>query len=116
MKVSFQYGTTTAYGQSDRGAVDRGEQRSDAVRGELTGLPAGTTIHYRAVAVSDFGTFVGADQTLTTASAPPPSPGPTTAASRHANRGEGEGVGLERERTPLVQRPGRHELPTSRCG
>ena len=34
--------------------------------GQLTGLPAGTTIHYRAVAVSDFGTFVGADETLTT--------------------------------------------------
>ena len=34
----------------------------------LTGLPAGTTVHYRAVASSDFGTFTGADQTLTTGS------------------------------------------------
>jgi hypothetical protein len=36
-------------------------------------------IHYRVVAVSDFGTFVGADETLTTASTPPaPGPGGTS--------------------------------------
>jgi len=48
--------------------------------GQLTGLPAGTTIHYRAVAVSDFGTFAGADQTLTTSSVgtPPPAVGSVT--------------------------------------
>jgi hypothetical protein len=44
-------------------------------------LPAGTTIHYRAVAVSDFGKFAGADQAFTTAGGqggkpPPPPPGP----------------------------------------
>ena len=50
---------------------------------QLTGLPAGTTIHYRAVAVSDFGTFVGADQTLTTASTPP---APGAADRRSATR------------------------------
>jgi hypothetical protein len=39
---------------------------------QLTVLPAGTTIHYRAVAMSDFGTFVGADQSLTMSPTPPP--------------------------------------------
>ena len=34
----------------------------------LTGLPATTTIHYRAVIISDFGTFVGPDLTFTTTS------------------------------------------------
>jgi hypothetical protein len=38
----------------------------------LAGLPAGTTVHYRAVASSDFGTFTGADRTLTTASVTTP--------------------------------------------
>ena len=76
MKVSFQFGTTTAYGQVDRSADDRARAtRLTPFAAQLTGLPAGTTIHYRAVAVSDFGTFVGADQTLTTAPAPP-APGP----------------------------------------
>src|SRR5699024_3954757 len=38
----------------------------------LTGLPAATPIHYRAVARSDFATVTGADRTLTTARNPPP--------------------------------------------
>jgi hypothetical protein len=75
VKVSFQYGTTTAYGQV---AGEQSTGVSNAVTpfsAQLTGLPAGTTIHYRAVAASDFGMFVGADQTLRTASAPGPGPG-----------------------------------------
>ena len=55
----------------DRAAVDRREQRGERFTAQLNGLPAATTIHYRAVAVSDFGTFVGADQTLKTASSEP---------------------------------------------
>ncbi len=77
--VSFQYGTTTAYGQSTPAPQTGPDNTPDAFSAQLTGLPAGTTIHYRAVATSDFGTFVGADQTLTTAATPsspgtPPSP------------------------------------------
>ena len=52
------------------------DDTADQFTAQLTGLPAGTTIHYRAVAVSDFGTFVGADQTLTTESSAPPAPTP----------------------------------------
>ena len=41
----------------------------------LAGLSAGSTIHYRAVASSDFSSITGADQTLTTVAVPkPPKP------------------------------------------
>ena len=66
VKVSFQFGTSTAYGQSTAPQTLAPGNEATAFTGQLTGLPAGTVIHYRAVAVSDFGTFVGADQTLTT--------------------------------------------------
>jgi hypothetical protein len=70
--VAFQYGTTTAYGQSTAAQTTGPDNAADAFTAALSGLPAGTIIHYRAVAVSDFGTQVGADQTLTTQSPPPP--------------------------------------------
>jgi hypothetical protein len=70
--VSFQFGATTAYGQST--AAQRIGPASSAVpfSAQLAGLAPGSTVHYRAVATSDFGTFVGADQVLRTAAAPPP--------------------------------------------
>ncbi len=77
VRVSFQYGTTTAYGQVAGGQSTAVNNAATPFAAQLTGLPAGTTIHYRAVAVSDFGTFVGGDETLTTASTPP-APGPGT--------------------------------------
>jgi len=55
----------------------------------LTGLPAGTTIHYRAVAASDFGTFAGADQTLTTTAAAPGSTTGTAKVSKLPSRVSG---------------------------
>jgi hypothetical protein len=64
--VSFQFGTTTAYGQSTPVQTLAVGNAPAAFSAALSGLPAGTTIHYRAVASSDFGTFTGADQTLTT--------------------------------------------------
>jgi hypothetical protein len=68
--VVFQFGTTTAYGQSTAPQTTGPDNANDAFSAVLTGLPAGTTIHYRAVATSDFGTQVGADQRLTTHSVP----------------------------------------------
>ncbi len=64
--VSFQFGTTTAYGQTTAVQTTGPGNAADAFSAALSGLPAGTTIHYRAVATSDFGTQVGADQTLRT--------------------------------------------------
>jgi hypothetical protein len=69
VSVSFQFGTTTGYGQSTTAQKTGPDDTTDQFSAQLTGLPAGTTIHYRAVAVSDFGTFVGADQTLRTQAA-----------------------------------------------
>jgi hypothetical protein len=72
LSVFFEYGATTGYGQTT--AIQRiaGSNSAVGFSASLTGLPAGTTIHYRAVAVSDFASFPGGDQTLTTA------PGPTS--------------------------------------
>jgi hypothetical protein len=79
VRVSFQFGTTTAYGQSTPAQTLAPASAPTPFAAQLTGLPAGTTLHYRAVAVSDFGTFVGADQTLTTSPASPPPPAVGTA-------------------------------------
>ena len=70
--VAFQFGTTTAYGQSTAAQTTGPDNAADTFTAALSGLPAGTTIHYRAVSTSDFGTQVGADQTLKTTSPPPP--------------------------------------------
>jgi hypothetical protein len=79
VKVSFQYGPTTTYGQTTAQQSTGVSNAATAFSAQLTGLPAGTTVHYRAIAVSDFGTFVGPDQTLTTLSlAPPPGSGKAT--------------------------------------
>jgi hypothetical protein len=81
VKVSFQFGTTTAYGQSTPAQTIPVGNAPAAFTAALSGLPAGTTVHYRAVASSDFGTFAGADQTLTTSPAttpPPPAHGTVT--------------------------------------
>jgi hypothetical protein len=83
--VSFQYGTTTEYGQTAGGAASAVSNSPVSFSAALTGLPASSTIHYRMVATSDFGTFVGADRTFTTApvggSTPPPGPAATAKAS-----------------------------------
>jgi hypothetical protein len=74
VRVSFQFGTTTAYGQSTAAQTLAAGSVPTPFTAQLTGLPAGATIHYRAVAVSDFGTFVGTDETLTTSQVQPPPP------------------------------------------
>ena len=69
VNVSFQFGTTTAYGQSTSAQKTGPDNMVERFSATLSGLPAGTTIHYRVVATSDFGTLVGADQTLRTQAA-----------------------------------------------
>jgi hypothetical protein len=70
-KVSFEFGTTTAYGQSTPVQTLPLGNTPATFTAQLSGLAAGTTIHYRAVASTDFGTFTGADQTLTTTTPAP---------------------------------------------
>jgi hypothetical protein len=64
VKVFFQFGATTAYGQATEPQTTAPNNAATAFSSNLTGLTAGSTIHYRAVATSDFGTFVGADKTV----------------------------------------------------
>jgi hypothetical protein len=96
VKAVFQFGPTTAYGQTTpTQSIPVGNDPA-AFTAQLTGLPAGTLIHYRAVAQSDFGTFAGADQTLTTTSpgsGTPPPPAVATLAVGHA-RVNGKAVAL----------------------
>jgi hypothetical protein len=66
--VHFDFGKTTSYGSSTASQFLSPGEVQAAFNAALTGLPANTTIHYRAVATSDFGTFVGADKTFKTAS------------------------------------------------
>src|SRR5262249_55615603 len=88
VNVSFQYGTTTAYGQATAAQSTGVTNAATPFAAALTGLPARTTIHYRAVAVSDFGAFVGQDATLTTVSTPPaPGPGGTALGGGAAHDG-----------------------------
>lgn len=64
--VDFQWGTTTAYGNTT-GTQDVGSG-SDPVAAAtaITGLTPNTTYHYRAVAMNANGVTNGADQTFTT--------------------------------------------------
>jgi hypothetical protein len=79
VKVHFEFGTTLGYGASTPDQLTAVASAPVGFNAALAGLPAGTTIHYRAVAVSDFATITGADQTFTTASNPPPPPPPPPA-------------------------------------
>jgi hypothetical protein len=83
VKVSFEFGTTAAYGQTTAAQTLPPSNVGTPFSAQLAGLPAGTVIHYRAVAVSDFGTFTGADETLVTGSVVPPAPAVGTAHVGH---------------------------------
>lgn len=81
VEVSFQYGATTAYGSVAGGSSTGVADGPVPFSAQLTGLTAGTTIHYRAVATSDFGTFAGPDRTLIVGAGSTPPGGPPPKAS-----------------------------------
>jgi hypothetical protein len=64
VKVSFEFGTTTAYSSTTTPQKTGPDNHLDPFTAVLSGLPPGTTIHYRAVALTDFGKFVGVDRTF----------------------------------------------------
>lgn len=71
--VKFQYGASSPTYGTDTGTVDAGAGVTKVtVSKTITGLTAGHTYHFRAVATSSSGTTDGSDQTVTlpTASAP----------------------------------------------
>ena len=67
----FEYGTTSAYGQSTpfpEGSVGEGLS-AHTIWAAVSGLAPGTTYHYRVVETNELGTAVGSDQTFTTLTA-----------------------------------------------
>ena len=68
-KAHVEFGATTAYGAATADQIVGPASAPQPFAAQIAGLPAGTTIHYRVVALNDTGTVVaGADQTLTTLS------------------------------------------------
>jgi hypothetical protein len=70
-RVHFDFGSTTAYGSSTAAetlGVSVVQTPFDAV---ASGLAEGSTIHYRAVAASDFATVAGPDATVGIVNEPP---------------------------------------------
>jgi len=70
-RVHFDFGATAAYGSSttpDILGVGVVPTTFDAL---ANGLPTGSTIHYRAVAASDFATVTGSDAIVTIVNNPP---------------------------------------------
>ena len=74
-QVRIDFGPTTSYGTSTAVQSLVPSETQTAFTAAVTGLPKGT-LHYRAVAVSDFGTFAGPDATveIPAATTPPPTP------------------------------------------
>jgi hypothetical protein len=67
--VSFEWGTTTSYGQATAGQAIGAGTTAQAVSAALTGLAPCTTYHYRATATSAGGTATGDDASFRTACA-----------------------------------------------
>jgi hypothetical protein len=66
VKTRFDAGTTTAYGTSAASTLLGASTTLQPFAATVGGLPAASTIHYRATASSDFTTVAGADRTFTT--------------------------------------------------
>src|SRR4051812_13785705 len=64
----FEYGTTTAYGTAVPAVAKSAGSGGSAVTGTqaVTGLTAGTTYHFRVVAVNEAGESIGEEGAFTT--------------------------------------------------
>jgi hypothetical protein len=70
-KVHFEFGPTTAYGSSTNARLLGAGVVPASFDATLTSLDEGATLHFRAVAQSDFVTVDGADLTLDVVNLPP---------------------------------------------
>jgi CSLREA domain-containing protein len=76
----FEWGASTAYGNSTPSATTASGSGASTVSASLSGLTPNTTYHYRIDAINaDGGSAAGADQTFTTLPVPTPPPNPTLA-------------------------------------
>jgi hypothetical protein len=82
--VSFQYGTTTAYGSQTAAQGIGATTRGASFAASVAGLSPGTTYHFREVVTNAAGTAAGADRTFTTQSPMTPMSGPNTPGSPSA--------------------------------
>lgn len=74
--VTFEYGTTTSYGQTVTASQSPvSGNTSSNVSASISGLIAGTTYHFRVKAVNSVGTTYGSDMNLTVPYSPPPTNG-----------------------------------------
>ena len=85
----FQYGTTTAYGNTVPAVSEEEQTGSQPVEAEegIAFLTPETTYHYRVIATSDAGTVVGPDQTLVTMAR-------TETPAQEAQRAQAEATGV----------------------
>jgi DNA-binding beta-propeller fold protein YncE len=68
----FEYGLTDSYGSSTPESASIGSDNSAyPVKAAISGLTAGTTYHFRVVAINAIGASAGPDQAFTTASSTP---------------------------------------------
>jgi hypothetical protein len=70
VQVHIEFGPTTSYGTSTAVQSLAPSETAAPFSAAVTGLPAGT-LHYRAVATSDFETFAGPDATVQIPATPP---------------------------------------------
>ncbi len=70
-RVHFDFGATAAFGSSTTPATLGVSVVPTAFDAVASGLPNGSTIHYRAVAASDFASIAGSDATVTIVNQPP---------------------------------------------
>ena len=78
---SFEWGTTTAYGNQTSSASAGSAAAEQTVDAAISGLNAQTSYHYRVVATNASGTTYGQDWTFTTAAVPSPPSSATGTAS-----------------------------------
>ena len=69
--VSFQYGTSAAYGATTPTVPIGNDLFPHSVGADIAGLVPGTVYHFRIVATNAIGTVFGPDQTFTTAGSAP---------------------------------------------
>jgi hypothetical protein len=74
VQTRIEFGPRTSYGSSTAVQSLTPSETQTQFSAAVTGLPAGT-LHYRAVAISDFGTFAGPDATVEIPAATPPPAG-----------------------------------------
>jgi hypothetical protein len=77
VQVGIQFGPTTSYGRTTGQRKLGPANVAVSLSGAVGGLKPGTTVHYRAFARTDLGTFFGADRTFRTVVPPAPTIGAT---------------------------------------